>query len=127
MGRNFYNDNEEFREFCYAWAEHLKVTPNALFKFSRQYGRPSTWMKERYYGGVRATPSDSLWVKTHFMGAQVAEEQRNPPKSLTEQIQTYEKAVDRMCKLCVKISRCSGCPDDTCPLRAVSKMPLEND
>lgn len=124
MRRNFYNDpdNQEFRKYCEVWADNLKVSPNAIFNFAAQFGKGKAWLKERYYGGVKAKKSDIAWVQLHTMGAGniIATLQNNNP---VEVEQKYKDAVANMCRVCTRLEEEPGCPDASCPLRPVSPLP----
>jgi hypothetical protein len=125
MRRNFYNEtlNEEFRESCYLWAEGLRVTPNALFMFAAQFGKGKSWIKERYYGGVKAKRSDIAWVQLHTIGAEniVSALHEGNQKEMENK---YKLSVSNMCRACTRMETTPGCPDSSCPLRPVSPLPL---
>lgn len=123
--RNFYDEtlNEEFREGCILWAEGLRVTPNALFMFAAQFGKGKSWIKERYYGGIKAKRSDIAWVQLHTIGAENIISALHEGNQM-EAENKYKLAVSNMCRACTRTEKTPGCPDSSCPLRPVSPLAL---
>jgi len=109
----------EFQLACAAWSERLSVKLNAFFNLMPQYGRTVHWARERYYGGTYVTDSDLYWMNSK-MG-------ENQSPSMEKSLRVYAAAVDLMCKVCAgDEDLVPTCWDGTCPLRAVSPLPLKD-
>ena len=109
----------EFQLACAAWSERLSVKLNAFFNLMPQYGRTVHWARERYYGGTYVTDSDLYWMNSKM--------RENQSPSMEKSLRVYAAAVDLMCKVCAgDEDLVPTCWDGTCPLRAVSPLPLKD-